>query len=304
MKIGIIGINTLQQEEHFKIIHQALGKNLQGIFSHSEEAIPISTNYNIKLYKSSNELFEKVDAVYFANSVKPNFDYAINALKKACHLFIENISMLSIDEVKQLYKVAFEARTKIQLKLTKSFTPEFSEVRNFISDSKLIEISNSFSKLLRLDDYFSEILNNLFFTNQNIQSGIKKISPLALPLDNNHFSLVQIRLDYDNGAVVNMKFNNISKEDESTVTFHKKDEIIYIDFIKHYAIKHKIAEGQVARQEFLITNETAFNTEMVNFIKSCKDIEMQNISEHPAELKIIQATQEIKDRLIQLFHPM
>lgn len=304
MKIGLIGINSLQQEEHFKIIHQALAKNLHGIFSHSEEVIPISANYNIKLYRSSNELFEKVDAVYFANSVKPNFDFAINALKKSCHLFIENISMLTIEEVRQLYKVAFEARTKIQLKLTKSFTPEFIEVKNYISNPKLIEISNSFSKLLRLDDYFSEILNNLFFANYNIQSAIKKVSPLALPLDNSHFSLVHIRLDYDNGAVVNMKFNNISKENESTVTFYKKDEITSIDFIKHFAIKHKIAEGQVTRQEFYIANETAFNTEMVNFINSCKDIELQNVSEHPTELKIIQATQEIKDKLIQVSHPI
>lgn len=304
MKIGLIGINNLQQEEHFRLIHQALGKSMHGIFSHSEEVVPISINYNIKLYKSANELFEKVDAVYFANSLKPNYDFAINAIKKSCHIFIENLSALSIDEVKQLYKVASEARTKIQLKLTKSFAPEFIEVKNYITEPKLIEINNDFSKFLRFDDYFFEILNNLFFADKNIKSGIKKISPLALPVDKSHFSLVHIRLDYDNGSVVNMKFNNISKDDESTVTFHLKDEIIYIDFIKHFAIKHRISDGQINRQEFQIANETAFNTEMLNFINSCKDIEMQNVSEYPTELKIIQLTQEIKEKLIQSSRPV
>lgn len=302
MKIGLIGINDLAQEEHLKIIQQALGKNLIGVFSHSENIIPISTKNNLKLFKSANELFESVDAVYFANALKPNYDFAINAIKKSCHLFIESVSMLTIEEVKQLYKLAYEAGTKIQLKLTKSFTPEYIQVKNDLLNPKLIEINNSFSTLLRYDDYFTEILNNLFFANLNIHSSVKKISPLVLPLDNGHFSLVHIRLDYDNGAVVNMKFNTISKENENTVTFHKKDEIIFIDFIKHFAIKHSISGGQVTRQEFYISNEIAFNTEMTNFIDMCKDIDMNQVSEYPTDLKIIQETLEIKDRLIQLTH--
>ena len=304
MKIGLIGINTLNQEEHFKLIHQTLHKNLYGIFSHSEEILPISANYNIKLFQSTNELFEKVDAVYFANSLKPNFDFAINALKKSCHLFIEDVSMLTINEVKQLYKVAFEARTKIQLKLTKSFTPEYIEVRDYLSEPKFIEINKNFSKFLRYDDYFSEILNNLYFANQNIHSGIKKISSLTLPIDNNHFSLVNIRLDYDNGAVVNMKFNSIANEDERSVTFHEKDRMIHINFGKHFAIEHKFVEGQITRQEFNIPNETAFNIEMINFINSCQHLDIQNISESPTELKIIQLTHDIKERLIQSSQPV
>jgi len=304
MKIGLIGINTLNQEDHFKLIHQTLHKNLYGIFSHSEEVMPISVNYNIKLFQSTNELFGKVDAVYFANSLKPNFDFAINALKKSCHLFIEDVSMLAINEVKYLYKVAFEARTKIQLKLTKSFTPEYIEVRDYISEPKFIEINKSFSKFLRHDEYFSEILNNLYFANQSIHSGIKKISSLALPIDSNHFSLVNIRLDYDNGAVVNMKFNNIANEDESLVTFHEKDSIVHINYGKHFAIEHKFVEGQITRQEFNIPNETAFSIEITNFINTCQNLDIQNISESPTELKIIQLAHDIKERLIQSSQPV
>ncbi len=304
MKIGLIGINTLNQEKHFKLIYETLHKNLYGIFSHSEEIMPISANYNIKLFQSTNELFEKVDAVYFANSLKPNLDFAINALKKSCHLFIEDVSMLTIDEVKHLYKVAFEARTKVQLKLTKSFSPEYIEVKDYLSEPKFIEINNNFSKFLRYDDYFSEILNNLYFANQSIHSGVKKFSSLALPIDNNHFSLVNVRLDYDNGAVVNMKFNNIANEDESLVTFHEKDKMVHINFGKHFATEHKFVEGQISRQEFNIPNETAFSIEIANFINTCQNLDIQNISESPTVLKIIELTHNIKERLIQSSLPV
>jgi len=303
MKIGLIGINSLKQEEHFKTIHQSLQKKLHGFFSHSTEVLPISANYNIKHFQSTNDLFKKSDAIYFANSLKPNYDFAINALKESCHLFIEDISMLSIDEVKHLYKVAFEARAKIQLKLTKSFTPEYIEVRNYLIEPKFIEIEKKFPKFLRLDDYFTEILNNLCFAYQNIKTGVKKISTFALPFDNNHFSLVHIQLDYDNGAVVSMKFNNIALEYESIVNIHEKDRIVHINFGKHFAAKHKFLDGQITRRDFTIPAETAFDIELLNFIRSCQNLDVQNLSEFPAELKLIKLAHEIKDRLIQSTHP-
>lgn len=150
MKVGLIGINSLQEEEHFLKIKNALQNNLHSIYAHNlEEITPISKKHNILTAYSTGELFEKVDAIYFANSLKINLDFAINALKASCHLFIEDISELTFDEIKQLYKLAFEARTKIQIKLTKSFAPEYIEVKDFIENPQLIEINKSFPSFLR-----------------------------------------------------------------------------------------------------------------------------------------------------------
>lgn len=303
MKIGLIGINSLKQEEHFKAIHQSLKKRLQGFFSHSEEVLAISSSYKIKNFISTNELFKHSDAIYFAGKLKPNYDFAINALKNACHLFIEDISTLTIDEVKRLYKVAFEAGKKIQLKFTQSFAPEFLESKNYISDPKYIEIDKKFTKFLRLEDYFTEILNGLYFAHENIQSGVKRMSNFTLPYDSNHFSLVQFQLEYDNGAVVNIKYNCISPIKESTTNIHEKDRIIHIDFEKHFACKHKLIEGEIHRKEFPIPKEIDSENEILTFMESCQDIDMQNISEFPTELKLIKLAHEIKDKLIQSTHP-
>ncbi|PLX21301.1 MAG: hypothetical protein C0597_03535 [Marinilabiliales bacterium] len=303
MKIGLIGINNLSQEEHFKNISQALQKKLHGIFSHSDEILPISSSYNVKIYKSTGDLFDHVDAVYFANSLKPNFDFALNALKKSCHLFVEDVSELKIEEMKHLYKVAFEARSKMQLKLTKMFSPEFIEVRDSLTKPKLIEINRSFSKLMRFDDYFTEILNSLYFSYKNMRSSVKKYSTQALPLDNNHFSLVHLRLEYDNGAIVNIKFSNISTENSSNLYFYENDRVIYINFDDHYANKVQFLEGQITRREFNIPKENAFHTEMDHFINSCQNLDFQNLTESPTILKIIQLSHEIKEKLIHSSQP-
>jgi predicted dehydrogenase len=303
MKIGLIGINKSDQEEHFKTIHKSLEKSLNGIFSPSVDILPICSSYQIKLYQSTNELFENSDAIYFAGSLKPNFDFAINALKNSCHLFIEEISEISVPEIKTLYKLASEANVTIQLKLTKSFSQEYLQASDYLFKPKLIDINTNFSKRLRHEDYFTEILNNLYIANKEIQSRVKKISTLVLPIDKNYLGLVHIRLDFNNGAIINMKFNNISKEDENIMTFHNKENSVDVNFNKHFTTVCKIEKGQVIREELSVSKDDASKTEIKNFIHSFKNTKNQNISESPEELKTIQATHEIIERIKQSTRP-
>lgn len=300
MKVGLIGINSLQEEEHFSKIKNALQKNLHSIYAHNlEEITPISKKHNILTAYSTGELFEKVDAIYFANSLKTNLDFAINALKASCHLFIEDISELTLDEIKQLYKLAFEARTKIQIKLTKAFAPEYIEVKDFIENPQLIEINKSFPSFLRKKDYYFEILDNLNFANQKIKSSIKKISTKVLPIDLNHYSLIHIHILYDNGAISNILLNNIADEEISSASFYELDKNVKIDFKNQFSVMLQCDNGNINRKEFTTSNDSGFNIEIYKFINTCKNFDHQSISESPSELKIIQTTEKIIQEINQ-----
>lgn len=300
MKVGLIGINSLQEEQHFVEIKNALQNNLSAIYSpNPADLIPISRTHNIEMSKSASELFDNVDAVYIANSLKLNYTYAIDALKKSRHLFVDDISELTIDEVKQLYKLAAEGRTTIQLKLSLIFAPEYIEIKESIYQPKLIEINKSYPTFIRQKDYFSEILNLLNFAGKSIKSSIKKIATQALPISNNHFSLISIHISYDNGAILNIKLNNLSDEEETVATFHENDRIIQIDFHKHYSIKQQFIDGALKRNEYPTNNKSAFHIEMLNFLNSCENPESQSISDSPTELKTIQATYSILEQIKQ-----
>lgn len=300
MNVGLIGINSVQEEEHFLLIQNALHKHLSAIYTpNTEDVIPISKKYNISTSASASDLFKQVDAVYFANSLKINYDFAISALKNSCHLFLEDISELSSDAIKLLYKVAFEAGKKIQIKLTKCFTPEYMEVKDWIEEPQLVEITKNFPSFLREKDYYFEILNNLNFANQKINSTIKKIYTKVLPLNHNHYSLIHISISYDNGAIANIKLNNIADEEESEASFYESDKNTKIDFVKHFSVKLQFDNGNIIRKEYQVQNNSDFNIEMFNFLNSCKNFDPQSISEHPTELKIIQTTENILEQIKQ-----
>jgi hypothetical protein len=298
MKIGLIGIDSLSEEQHFLNISTAVNNKIYGIFSpKSDDILPFSKNVNAKLFSSASDLFSSVDIIYIANSIKPNFDFAIDAIKKSCHLFIENISQLNIDEIKQLIALALEAGVKIHIKHSKLFYSEYLELSDYFENPKLIEINTSFTSLLRKQDYFNEIFNNLYLADSILKSTIKKTSTIATPINSTHFSLIHIRVDYDNGTSANIKLNNLSSVSADNLTIYQKNEIVDISFIDHFGIMHKFENGKTLRKEFNVENTNAFNNEISYFMNICCKDKFENLSESPSVLNSIRNTFEIMNLL-------
>jgi len=304
MKIGIIGINSSTEESKVEQLKNSLESNLYGIFSpHREEILPLSKRFDLDLFSSAHLLFETVDAIYFANSLKPNIEFAIKKKKKSCYLFIEDISELSLEEIKQIYKIALEAQIKIHIKNAYLFAPEYLIASSSISLPQLIEINQEQNFFFRPKNYFYEIFNDVSLAITTASSGVKKISVNAIPIDLNHFSLIYIRLDFDNGCQTTIKYNNISKDKQNTATFYQSNQLIKIDFSNHLALKQDIIHGQIITTDFKTETKSSIDIELKHFLHLVKSDNNTNISETPNELYMIQVTQTIMEKLYQLLNP-
>ena len=298
MKIGLIGINSIKEEGKLELIQNTLKDNLFALFSpHFDDMHIFAKKYNMKVYSSANNLFMDVDAIYFANSLKPNIDFAIQSLKNSCHLFIENISELSIEEIKQLYKLAFEARVQLVIKETILFTPEFKLIAEEITAFKIIEIEYLFNHFLRKQNYFYETYEAVRVVSACIQSGIKKITTTPVEIEPNLLSFVFILLEFDNGSVAKIKLNNLAQENDKKIEIYETSDFFEINFTKHYAYRNTFIKGHTERKELKLGQIDAFNLEIENFIHQSKKIKTLNISESPQILEDIKATQLIIQKI-------
>ncbi len=298
MKIGLIGINSSKEEKSFESIQQSLKSNILGIFSpNTEEMHAFAQKYDIKKYPSATTLFQDVDAVYFANSLKPNVDFAIHAIKNSCHLFIENIFDLSTEEVKQLFKLAFEAEVQIAIKQTILYTPEFKLIKKELQQTKYVEMDCSFNQILRKKDYFFEIFEAVRFVSACINSGIKKINTTPVKIDETIFSFVFIFLEFDNGSIAKIKLNNLSQENEKQIRIYEVHDFYEINLNKHFVYKHTFSKGHTERRELGLFHSNPFESEISSFIHYSEDIKSLNISESPEIIQDIQATQSIINKI-------
>lgn len=304
MKIGLIGIHSLKDENTLEQLKNTLNQNLFGIFSPNEEEIsPLCKNFDLTLFSTAGDLFEIADIIYFANSLKPNFDFAISALKKSCHLFIEDISELSLEEIKQLFNLAIEAQIKIQIKKTYLYASEFLVSKSSISSPQLIEINQEQNFFYRPQNYFYEIFNDVCLAIIEASSMVKKISVSAIPIDLNHFSLIYVRLEFDNGCLATIKYNNIAKEKKNEATFFQSNQLIKIDFSNHTATKYDIIHGQIITSDFTVDSTLSFDIEIKKFIESIHNMSTANMSDKPEEFYMIQVAHTIMERLYQILNP-
>lgn len=300
MKIGLFGIDSNVDENYFLQLKGNLNDSLSGIYSHKHnELLPISQKFGIKIYHSTDEIFSDVEIVYFAKSLKSNIEFAIKAIKNSCHLFLEDISNVEMDDLKQLFKVAFEAGINIHIKQTKKFTQEFLELSDYIESPKLVELSINYNKLIRKQEYYNVILENLLYIEEIVNSKIKKISSTAIPIDIAHFSFIHVNIHFDNGSDAFIKINNLTSESAEVHKIYQRNGTLEIDFEKHFAIKHNYYDGQIIRNEFSIENKSALSNELSLFINQCKSEENNYLTESPSILKTIHHTNILFEQLEQ-----
>ncbi|MEA3316476.1 MAG: hypothetical protein U9R54_00775, partial [Bacteroidota bacterium] len=113
MKIGLVG-NNQEIKDILKLFSNIAIKSI-GIFSSENEKINIK-KINIKYYFDFDKLLNNSDAIFFLSEEKSFFEFAKKTIQQSKHIFINNISNLTQETTKQLFKLSAEAKTNIQIR--------------------------------------------------------------------------------------------------------------------------------------------------------------------------------------------
>ena len=139
LKTGIIGAGHLGKI-HIKLLKEIAGIELIGFYDNNEEnSKNVSKEFNVNSYDSADALIEDVEAVVIVTPTIYHFDYAMKAIKKSCHLFIEKPMTGTIEEAKKLFQISAEADVKIQVGHVERFNPAFIAAQPYFDQPMFIE---------------------------------------------------------------------------------------------------------------------------------------------------------------------
>ncbi len=98
IKIGVIGAGHLGKI-HIRLLKEIKTVQLIGIYDHNaEHAQSVAKEFGVKAFSSSEELLDLVDAVDIVTPTVSHFEYAVLAMKRSKHLFIEYFDRPAIKE--------------------------------------------------------------------------------------------------------------------------------------------------------------------------------------------------------------
>jgi predicted dehydrogenase len=139
LNIGVLGAGHLGKI-HIKCIKEISDFNLVGFYDPDQTISgKIEKEFGIPRFASIDSLIDAVDVVDIVTPTISHFECAAKSLKKCRHVFIEKPIVTSIDEARELIKIANEANVKVQVGHVERFNPAFVAVEPFFDRPMFIE---------------------------------------------------------------------------------------------------------------------------------------------------------------------
>ncbi len=235
LKIGVFGTGHLGKFHlnNWKLIP---GTELTGFYDPDDAtAAAVSEQYNLQRFSSAEALMDAVDAVDIIAPTTFHFELCRAAITRGKHVFVEKPLANSLEEARELVKLAKEANIKLQVGHVERFNPAFLALKDQTLDPMFIEVhrlaqfnprGTDVSVILDLMIHDIDIILSL------VKSNVKNISANGVAVLSDTPDIANVRIEFDNRCVANLTSSRISMKKMRKMRLFQKDAYIGIDFLE------------------------------------------------------------------------
>ena len=234
LRVGILGVGHLGKF-HLNNWKEIEGVEIVGFFDPNDDsAEEVIIKYQLKRFNKAEDLINAVDAVDIIAPTTAHFELCKAAIIKGKHVFVEKPLANTMQEAKELVKLAKEANIKFQVGHVERFNPAFLALKTHSLEPMFIEVhrlaqfnprGTDVSVILDLMIHDIDIILNL------VKSNVKNISANGVAVMSDTPDIANVRIEFDNGCVANLTSSRISMKKMRKMRLFQKDAYIGIDFL-------------------------------------------------------------------------
>lgn len=235
LKVGVIGTGHLGKF-HLNNWQQIEGVQLVGFCDTDDaNAVAVSEKYNLTRYLEIETLLDDCDAVDIVTPTLFHYKICEAAIKKGKHVFVEKPLAHTMEEARNLVKLAKEANIKFQVGHVERFNPAFLALQEYKLQPMFIEVhrlaqfnprGTDVSVILDLMIHDIDIILSL------VKSNVHYISANGVAVMSDTPDIANVRIEFDNGCVANLTSSRISMKKMRKIRLFQKDAYIGIDFLE------------------------------------------------------------------------
>lgn len=286
LKTGLVGLGRLGSV-HLEHLQQSPYFELTGCYdSNPAQMERISEDYQVKCFKSAEELLDAVDVIDIVTPAKTHYYYAEKAIRRSKHVFIEKPMTEDLVEAEQIVALAREANVKVQIGHIERFNPVMRALKSLRPEPLFIEAH----RLAPFDPRGTDVsvvldlmIHDIDLVLSMVKANIKNISANGVAVISKEPDIANARIEFDNGCVANLTASRISMQKMRKLRFFQKDAYLSLDFLKREAeyitlddeqgpngilLEHDGLSRFVHARQLEITETDALREELESFAKS------------------------------------
>ena len=235
LKIGQIGAG------HLGKFHLNNWKTIEGVelvgFCDTDDAnaAAVPQKYELRRFDTPEALIDACDAIDIVAPTTVHYPLCELAIRKGKHVFVEKPLAHTMDEAKDLVKLAKEANVKFQVGHVERFNPAFLALQGQVLQPMFIEVhrlaqfnprGTDVSVILDLVIHDIDIILSL------VKGNVSYISANGVAVMSDTPDIANVRIEFDNGCVANLTSSRISMKKMRKMRLFQKDAYIGIDFLE------------------------------------------------------------------------
>ncbi len=233
LKVGVIGTGHLGKI-HTKLFKEVEGCELIGVYDQdAEKAKQVAEEFNIKTFRSLDEILNNVDAVSVVATTSAHYGLVKAAFEKNKHVLVEKPITAQIWEAEELVKISSEKNLNLQVGHIERFNPALISLGNlklnplFVQTDRLAQFNprgTDVAVVLDLMIHDIDIILSL------IKSEVKDIHASGVAVVSDTLDIANARIEFENGAVANVTASRISQKKMRKMRMFQRDTYISLDF--------------------------------------------------------------------------
>ncbi|MEO6134987.1 MAG: Gfo/Idh/MocA family oxidoreductase [Ginsengibacter sp.] len=234
LRVGVFGVGHLGRF-HLNNWKEIEGIKLVGFFDPSDKnAEEIKEQYGLKRFKSATTLMDACDIVDIVAPTTVHHELCKLAILKSKHVFVEKPLANTMDEAKEIVKLAKEANIKFQVGHVERFNAALLAAKEHQLNPMFIEVhrlsqfnprGTDVSVILDLMIHDIDIILSL------VKSNVKNVFANGVNVLSDTPDIANVRLEFDNGCVANLTSSRISMKKMRKMRLFQKDSYVSIDFL-------------------------------------------------------------------------
>ena len=234
IKVGIVGVGHLG-EIHLKLILSSINFDLIGFYeTNQEKSDLISKKYQVKSFKSLEDLSENVQAVIISTPTIHHHEIATFFLKNNIHVFIEKPITTNVKEANELVQLAKDNNLVGQVGHVERFNGAFTEVENLLTPMfiEAHRLSNYPARGTDVSVILDLMIHDIDIILSIVKSKVSNVSANGTKIISSSPDIANARIEFENGCVANLTASRISLKKMRKMRIFQSDSYVSIDFDK------------------------------------------------------------------------
>ena len=248
IKTAVIGVGYLGKFHAQKYAQLESSELVAVCDANLDIAQEIANEHDVTAFTEYKELIGKVDAVSIVVPTQKHYEVAKVFLENGIHVLLEKPITSTVEEARELVKIADENKCVFQIGHLERFNPAVLALENELEQPLFIE-SNRIAPFNPRGADVNVVLDLMIHDIDIIldfaKSTVKHIDANGVAVISNEIDIANARITFENGCVANVTASRVSMKSERIMRIFQNDAYISIDFQNKKLGMHKKGDGEM-----------------------------------------------------------